>query len=86
MSKLGLLVAGISPQISGFAPRTQYVEFAGQEVVLGHSFSRYFDFLLAFIILPMTHIHSLLSGEWVFSPFEGTISDRRISYLVRIKL
>jgi hypothetical protein len=66
------LVAGFSPQISDFTPRAQYVEFAGQEVALGYGFSRFFGFLLAFIILPMIHIHPLSSGKWEFRPFEGT--------------
>jgi hypothetical protein len=34
----------------------------------------------------MTHIHSLSFGELAFSPFEGTVSDRRISHVVRTKL
>jgi hypothetical protein len=85
VSLLGPLVAGLHREYPGMCQGHNTWEWRGHEVALGHDFSQHFGFSLAVIISPMPHILSLSSGEWLLSPFEGTLSDRHISHFIAMK-
>jgi hypothetical protein len=65
--------SGVILLMPGFNPIVLHMRFVVEEVTVSTPFSRNFDFLLPFIILPMLRTH-LSSGTGTVGPFEAAVS------------
>jgi hypothetical protein len=60
MTRLSVLVAGLSPRRLGFDPGPFRVRFVVDEVAIGQGFLRVLRFSLVNIIPPILHTHSFI--------------------------